>query len=134
MQNMGGFHSISGPDFGFLPKIFTDKSLAPQCLDAYLLEDEHYAWDGPYNTKEMMIATRLGQSMGRLFVTNKRLIFWSDDLPRPHIGVFYSDIDGWKTTWMPLKSRGVYLVTGSRRYLFAANVTAVKTAEKFLQR
>jgi hypothetical protein len=66
--------------------------------------------------------------MGRVFVTNFRLIFWSDDEDKPHIGVFYSDIESWKTNWMPMKSRGVIMYVSDRKVIFAANSTAMEHA------
>ena len=45
--------------------------------------------DGPYNTKDPVLVTRPGQSMGQLFVRKLRILFWSDDLPKPHTSFFY---------------------------------------------
>lgn len=132
MKSSAGFHTISGPEIGYLPKVVRDKSITIECIDAFLESDEEYSWDGPYNTREPLLATRPGQSLGRLFVTTKRLIFWSDDFPKPHLGIYYEDIQGWKTTWMPLASRGVFITVSGKRYLFAANATAVKNAERLL--
>lgn len=134
MPSFGDFHSPVGPDFGLLPKIVSNKDISTRLIAPYLLEEEFYAWDGPYNTKEYILATRPGQSMGRLFVTNQRLLFWSDDVPKPHVGLFYSDIQGWKTNWMPLKSRGVTVIVNGRKVVFAANSSAVENAERFIKR
>jgi len=60
--------------------------------------------------------------MGRLFVTNQRLLFCSDDLPKPHVGLFYGDIQGWKTNWMPLKSHGVTVIVNGRKVICAAEL------------
>lgn len=133
MPQFSDFHSLSGPDSGYLPKIVPSKDISAGFIAPYLLESEFYSWDGPYNTKEQPIATRPGQSMGRLFVTNQRLIFWSDDLPRPHVGLFYEDIQGWKTNWMPMKSRGVIAMVGGRKIVFAANSSAIENAERFIK-
>ena len=97
------------------------------------MEDEFYSWDGPYNTKDPVLVTGPGQSMGRLFVTNFRILFWSDDLPKPHVGLFYDDIQGWKTTWMPMKSRGVIVIVAGRKVIFAANSTAIENAERYMK-
>lgn len=134
MPSIGDFHVPNGPEVGYLPKIVTNKEMSAQLIAPYLIEDEFYSWDGPYNTKESVLATRPGQSMGRLFVTNLRLLFWSDDLPKPHVGLFYDDIQGWKTTWMPMKSRGVIAVVAGRKVIFAANSSAVENAERFMKR
>ena len=134
MPSIGDFHVPNGPEVGYLPKIVTNKEMSAQLIAPYLIEDEFYSWDGPYNTKESVLATRPGQSMGRLFVTNLRLLFWSDDLPKPHVGLFYDDIQGWKTTWMPMKSRGVIAMVAGRKAIFAANSSAVENAERFMKR
>ena len=89
MPQVGDFHVPSGPVSGMLPKIIQDKQLSGELISPYLLGEEFYSWDGPYNTKDQALRTRPGQSMGRLFVTNTRLLFWSDDSPMPHIGLFY---------------------------------------------
>jgi hypothetical protein len=134
MPSIGDFHIPKGPEAGRLPKIIPNKDLSAQLISAFLIEGEFYSWDGPYNTKDSVLATRPGQSMGRLFVTNLRILFWSDDSPKPHVGLFYGDIQGWKTSWMPMKSRGVIAIVAGRKVIFAANSTAIENAERFMTR
>jgi hypothetical protein len=71
--------------------------------------------------------------MGRVFVTNQRLLFWSDDEDKPHIGVLFADIDSWKTSWMPLKSRGIIMYVGGQKFIFAANSTAMEHATRYFE-
>lgn len=133
--SVGDLHSINGPNIGRLPKIVTDRTAMIPLISPFLLADEEFLYDGVYNTRDANISTRHGnaQSMGRMVVTNLRLIFWSDDFDKPHIGAFYSDITFWKTNWMPLKSRGVVMNIGGRKVIFAANSNAVETASRFLR-
>jgi hypothetical protein len=133
ITSMGDFHEPLGPSVGILPKIIPDKDTAARLIQSFLVKSEFYAWDGPYNTKDYILVTRPGQSMGRLFVTNKRLLFWSDDLAKPHVGLFYSDIQGWKTSWIPLKSRGVVAMVAGRKVIFVANSTAIEIAERYIK-
>ena len=58
----------------------------------------------------------------------------SDDAVKPLVGLFYEDIQGWKTSWMPMKSRGVIAIVAGRKVIFAANSTAVENAERFINR
>ena len=134
MPSVGDFRVPSGPDTGRLKAIIPNKDVSIALISPYLLEGEHFVWDGPYNTKEFPLATRPGQSMGRLFVTNHRLLFWSDDSSKPHAGLFYEDIQGWKTSWMPMKSRGVIVIVNGRKTIFAANSTAVQNAERYVNK
>ena len=129
-RSVGGFHKVNGPNLGRLPKYVPQKNDAMQAISPYLIKDEKYVWDGVYNTKDAQLSTRYGnaQSMGRVFVTNFRLMFWSDDYDKPHIGVFYQDITSWKTNWMPMKSRGVIMYVSGRKIIFAANSTAMEHA------
>jgi hypothetical protein len=133
-SSSGDFHVPIGPNVGRIPNIIPNKDFAAQLIYSFLVEGEIYVWDGPYNTKDRALVTRPGQSMGRLFVTNKRLLFWSDDVVKPHVGLLYDDIQSWKTTWMPLKSRGVTAMIAGRKVLFAANSTAIENAERFIKR
>ena len=132
MPSIGDFHVPNGHDVGFLPKIVPNKDISAQLISTFLIEGESYSWDGPYNTKDSVLATRPGQSMGRLFVTNLRIIFWSDDVTKPQAGLFYEDIQGWKTSWMPMKSRGVIAIVAGRKVIFAANSTAIENAQRFI--
>jgi hypothetical protein len=134
MAKVGDFHIPNGPISGNLPKIIQDKEMSASLIAPYLLQGEFYSWDGPYNTKDQILRTRPGQSMGRLFVTNLRLLFWSDDATKPQIGLFYEDVQGWKTSWMPMKSRGVVVFVGGRKVIFAANSTAIENAERFIKK
>ena len=134
ITSIGDFHEPLGAPVGIIPKIIPNKDTAARLVQSFLLKDEFYAWDGPYNTKDRILVTRPGQSMGRLFVTNNRLLFWSDDLPKPHIGLFYSDIQEWKTSWMPMKSRGVIVMVAGRKVIFAANSTAIENAERYIKK
>ena len=133
MPTFGDFHAPSGAEVGFLPKVIPNKDVSSQLVSTFLIEGEYYSWDGPYNTKDPVLATRPGQSMGRLFVTNLRFLFWSDDLAKPHVGLFYEDIQGWKTSWMPMKSRGAIVIVNGRKIIFAANSTAIENAERFIK-
>jgi len=134
LPSIGDFHSPNGPEVGYLPKIVPNKDVSAKLIAPFLTENEFYSWDGPYNTKDLVLVTRPGQSLGRLFVTNLRILFWSDDLPKPHVGLFYEDIQGWKTTWMPMKSRGVIAIVAGRKVIFAANSSAVENAERFMRK
>jgi hypothetical protein len=130
---IGGFHQVNGSRTGRLPKYILNKDDAAQLIDGYLMRGEKYVWDGVYNTKDLHLSTRRGsQSMGRVFVTNNRLIFWSDDEDQPHVGVLYNDIESWKTSWMPLKSRGVVMYVGGQKVIFAANSTAMEHATRYI--
>jgi hypothetical protein len=133
MPSIGDFHAPKGPDVGYLPKIIPNKDVSAELISPFLIEGEFYSWDGPYNTKDQTLVTRPGQSMGRLFVTNLRMIFWSDDLPKPHVGLFYDDIQGWKNSWMPMKSRGIVVIVNGRKCIFAANSSAIENAERFIK-
>ncbi len=132
MPSFGDFHAPNGPAVGHLPKIIQNKDISAELISPFLMEGEHYSWDGPYNTKDPLLSTRTGQSMGRLFVTNLRFLFWSDDSPKPQVGLFYDDIQGWKTSWMPMKSRGVIAIVAGRKVIFAANSSAIENAERFI--
>lgn len=125
-----GFHIPIGEETGLLPKYMQDKRISVVVISPYLNNGEKYIWDGPYNTADPVISTRFDQSQGRLFVTNQRILFWSDDKRKPHVGLYYLDIDDWKSSWMPLKSRGVALIAEGRKVIFVANVNAVKHAEE----
>jgi len=135
-HSVGDFHSVDGPSVARLPKIIVDKSQTYALITPFLILDEELHYDGVYNTKDSQISTRNynSQSQGRMFVTNHRLLFWSDDYDKPHIGAFYSDITYWKTNWMPLKSRGVVMNIGNRKVIFAANSNAVAKASEFITR
>jgi hypothetical protein len=131
---IGGFHNVNGSSIGRLPKYMPNKEDAAVLIDNFLMAGEVYVWDGVYNTKDNHLSTRRGtQSMGRVFVTNTRLIFWSDDEDKPHIGVLYNDIESWKTSWMPMKSRGVVMYVGGQKVIFAANSTAMEHATTQMQ-
>ena len=128
-KKAGGFHVVDGPNLSRLPKYLPQKDYASNIISNFLLTGESYIWDGIYNSKGYPISTRSDtQSMGRLFVTNLRLIFWSDDLDKPHLAVFYSDIESWKTNWQPMKSRGIVMVVSANKVIFAANSTAIDFA------
>lgn len=133
MARVGDFHVPNGPISGNLPKIIQDKEVSASLITPYLMEGEFYSWDGPYNTKDQALRTRPGQSLGRLYVTNLRLLFWSDDASKPQIGLFYEDIQGWKASWMPMKSRGVVTFVANRKVIFVANSTAIKNAERYIK-
>ena len=131
---IGGFHNVNGSSIGRVPKYMTNKDDAATLIDNFLMAGEVYVWDGVYNTKDNHLSTRRGtQSMGRVFVTNTRLIFWSDDEDKPHIGVLYNDIESWKTSWMPLKSRGVVMYVGGQKVIFAANSTTMEHATSYIE-
>ena len=132
MQDSIFFHEVSGPIFGKLPKLILDKNKGGEIITPYLESDETYQWVGSYNTKNKDIAFKSGQSLGHLFVTNKRLIFWPDEAFKPHKGIYFSQITNWKSTWLPMKSRAINLILGGDKVIFAAAKTAVRKAEQFL--
>lgn len=123
------YREVNGPITGILPKLILDKNKGGEIISPYLSKDEIYQWVGSYNTRDSNIAVKKGQSLGHLFVTNTRLIFWPDEAFKPHVAIHYSDIEQWRSSWLPMKSRAVNLVLGGNKLLFAAAKTAVRKAE-----
>lgn len=66
MPTFKAFHVPAGPELGLLPKILADKQTSLNLISPFLFEGEQFSWDGPYNTKDPLLATRPGQSMGRI--------------------------------------------------------------------
>jgi hypothetical protein len=132
MRELGSFHEVLGPEKTKLPKHTRSKEFGAQVIQSFLKDGEHYSWDGPYNTKAQPIATFQGQSLGRVFVTSERLLFWPDELLKPHLGLSYKDIQGWKSSWLPMSSRGVIMIVNNQQYIWAGAKTAIRHAEQFI--
>jgi hypothetical protein len=132
MSNHNLYREVYGPIAGKLPKLILDKNKGGEIITPYLIEGETYHWVGSYNTKNPNIAVKQGQSLGHLFVTNTRLIFWPDEAFKPNVAIHYSDIAQWKSSWLPMKSRAVNIVIGGEKLIFAAAKTAVRKAEALL--
>jgi hypothetical protein len=128
-----GFHKPQGITSKPMPHYVAreQKDLVASVIDPYLIENERYEIHGIYNTKDAIIGITGNQSLGRLIVTNLRLIFWPDYLGYPHLAVDYESIYDWETTWM-FNYRGIFFYTGGHRHMFGTHKSAAKEIIKKL--
>ena len=122
-----GFHTPVGIPEKLMPHYVAreQKELVAEVIAPFLQVNEFYVIHGIYNTKDQLISVTGQQSLGRLIVTNTRLIFWPDNYMYPHIAVDFASIDNWEIQWM-FNSRGLFFFVDGQRHMFGTHKTAAK--------
>lgn len=120
-----GFHTPVGIPEKIMPHYVArgQKELVASIIVPFLQDDEVYVTHGLYNTKDRLISVNGGQSLGRLVVTNQRLIFWPDDYLYPHLAVDFASMYDWESQWM-FKLRGLFFFVEGQRHMFGTHKTA----------
>jgi hypothetical protein len=120
-----GFHTPKGIPEKIMPHYVAreQKELVASTILPFLQENEVYVTHGLYNTKDRLISVRGGQSLGRLVVTNQRLIFWPDNFAAPHLAVDFESMYDWEIQWM-FRLRGLFFFVDGQRHMFGTHKTA----------
>ena len=123
-----GFHTPHGLKQKDMPHFVAreQKELVAEVIGPFLEEGEFYVTHGIYNTKDKLISIKSGQSLGRLVVTNMRLIFWPDKYPQPKLAVDFASMYDWEITSM-FNSRGIFFFVEGQRHMFGTHKTAANT-------
>jgi hypothetical protein len=122
-----GFHTPIGIAEMLMPHYVAREQteLVESIIKPFLIANEHYVRHGLYNTKDKFISVTNGQSLGRVIVTNLRLIFWPDDYMYPHLAVDFESIYYWESTWM-FNLRGIFFFVEGQRYMFDTHKSAAE--------
>ena len=120
-----GFHTPRGTSEAVMPHYVAreQKDLVASVIAPYLEQGESYVIHGLYNTKDKLISVTGGQSLGRVVVTNQRLIFWPDNFAAPHLAVDFESMYHWEIQWM-FKLRGLFFFVDGQRHMFGTHKTA----------
>ena len=120
-----GFHKPVGVTQKDMPHFVAreQRELVAEAIGPFLEEDECYVTHGIYNTKDKFISVTQNQSLGRLIVTNRRLIFWPDHFKQPHLAIDFESIYDWEVARV-FNSRGIFFFVENQRYMFGTHKTA----------
>jgi hypothetical protein len=68
--------------------------------------------------------------LGWLIITNKRILFWSDESIKPHIAVNFEDISACSSNWAIMKQRSVKISVNDKTFKFGTHKNAARLIEK----
>ena len=128
-------HMPSGPETTMLPKYFGSREMSKTAILPHLEDFEIYIWDGVYNTKDARLAySQFGQSLGRLYVTNQRLLFWPDKSTKPYRAVYWLDIEKVNKIRLPLTTNlfGFEILSSDKKAIFATTRIVARQIKPFL--
>jgi hypothetical protein len=122
-----GFHTPVGTPEKVMPHYVAreQREVVAEVVAPFLQENEYYVIHGIYNTKDHLISVTGHQSLGRIIVTNTRLIFWPDNYIYPHLAIDFESIGNWELQWM-LNSRGLFFFVDNQRHMFGTHKSAAK--------
>jgi hypothetical protein len=133
---MKGFYAPDFPEIGYLKKLGAAQGMnensRKSLLKTFLDKDEMIYCSkafGSRNPKLMFQSTDLGW----MFVTNRRLLFWSDNSKKPHAAINYKDMNSCKISYAIMRQRVVKINSDGNIIKFGTHKFAAKLIKKIIE-
>jgi hypothetical protein len=98
-------------------------------ISKYLADSEANLMSKAFGSRNPMIMFQ-NCDLGWLIITNKRILFWSDESIKPHIAVNFEDISACSSNWAIMKQRSVKISVNDKTFKFGTHKNAARLIEK----
>lgn len=133
---MKGFYTPEFPEIGYLKKLGAaqgmDENFRKGLIKGYLDESEKIYTSKAFGSRNPKLMFQNGD-LGWLFVTNKRIIFWSDNSLKPHIAVNYDDINFCKIGYAIMGQKTLKIDVNGDIIKFGTHKFAAELIEKLFK-
>lgn len=130
---MKDFYAPEFPDIGYLSKLGsaggTDENIRKDLVSKYLADSEITLISKAYGSRNPIIMYQ-DCDLGWLIVTNKRILFWSDESIKPHIAINFENISTCSSKWAIMKLRSVKINVNNKFFKFGTHKDAARLIEK----
>ena len=130
---MKGFYTPEFPDIVQLSKLGgaggMGENFRKDLISKYLADSEANLMSKAFGSRNPMIMFQ-NCDLGWLIITNKRILFWSDESIKPHIAVNFEDISACSSNWAIMKQRSVKISVNDKTFKFGTHKNAARLIEK----
>ena len=124
---MKGFYTPEFPDIVQLSKLGgaggMGENFRKDLISKYLADSEANLMSKAFGSRNPMIMFQ-NCDLGWLIITNKRILFWSDESIKPHIAVNFEDISACSSNWAIMKQRSGRLSGNDQTFEFGPHKSA----------
>ena len=133
---MKGFYTPEFPDIGYLNKsggaVGLGENFRKDLISKHLTDSETTLMSKVFGSRNPIIMFQ-NCDLGWLIVTNKRILFWSDESIKPHIAINFEDISTCSSRWAIMKQRSVKISIDDKTFKFGTHKNAARLIEKLLK-
>ena len=133
---MKGFYTPEFPDIGHLSKLGgaggMGENFRKDLISKHLTDSETTLMSKAFGSRNPIIMFQ-NCDLGWLIVTNKRILFWSDESIKPHIAINFEDISTCSSRWAIMKQRSVKISIDDKTFKFGTHKNAARLIEKLLK-
>jgi hypothetical protein len=134
---MRSFYPPDFPEIGYLKKWGgaqgMDENFRKNLIKKYLPDSEIVYLSKAFGSKNLILKHNKCDE-GWLFVTDKRILFWSDNSTKPNVAIDFQDIKKCRTSkWGIMKQRSITIQSDGFPVLFVTHKEASKLISKALK-
>jgi Bacterial PH domain len=133
---MKGFYVPDFPEIGYLKKLGSaqgmDENFRKGFLEAHLDDGEIIYSSKAYGSRNSRLMFQNGD-LGWVFVTDKRILFWSDNSRKPHIAIDYKSIVSCKIGYAIMRQKSVKIEVDGETIKFGIHKYAAELIKKLVK-
>ena len=133
---MKGFYTPEFPNIGHLSKLGgaggMGENFRKDLISKHLTDSETTLMSKAFGSRNPIIMFK-NCDIGWLIVTNKRILFWSDESIKPHIAIDIEDISTCSSRWAIMKQRSVKISMDDKTFKFGTHKNAARLIEKLFK-
>ena len=133
---MKGFYTPEFPNIGHLSKLGgaggMGENFRKDLISKHLTDSETALTSKAFGSRNPIIMFK-NCDIGWLIVTNKRILFLSDESIKPHIAIDIEDISTCSSRWAIMKQRSVKISMDDKTFKFGTHKNAARLIEKLFK-
>jgi hypothetical protein len=133
---MKGFYTPDFPQICYLRKLGAaqgmDENYRKGLLEAHLEDGELVYSSKAYGSRNPKLMFQNGD-LGWMFVTNKRILFWSDNSRKPHIAIDYKNINSCKIGYAIMRQKSLKIDVDGESIKFGTHKNAAELIKKLVK-
>ena len=130
---MKGFYTPEFPDIGHLSKLGgaggMGENFRKDLISKHLSDSETTLMSKAFGSRNPKIMFQ-NCDLGWLIITNKRILFWSDESIKPHIAINFEDISTCSSRWAIMRQRSLKINVDDKAFKFGTHKNAARLIEK----
>jgi hypothetical protein len=132
---MRGFYTPDFSDIGHLSKLGGASGMGENfridLINDFLTDSETALTSKAFGSRNPILMYK-NCDLGWLVVTNKRVLFWSDESTKPHKAINLEDIDSCNSRWAIMKQRSVRISVDGKNFNFGTHKSAARLIQKLV--
>lgn len=132
---MKGFYAPEFPNINHLSKLGgaggMGENFRMDLISKYLTDSEIAFTSKAFGSRHPVLMFQ-DCDLGWIIVTNKRILFWSDESIKPHIAINFEDIDYFSSRWAIMKQRSIEIGVDGKTFTFGTHNSAARLIKEMV--